>query len=191
MKTLRLILAALLCAAFLPAHAASVVPLYLEELVDASAVAFEGTCISNRTQVDPDTGLVVTYTTFTVRDVLKGSAAMTHVIKQIGGSLPGESVQYSVPGVPKFAEGEEYVVFLAGVSSLGFSSPIGLQQGRFHLKRDGGQRTVANGRDFADMLTHLSDRVPEAVRARLAQLPREMDLADFKALVRDRVGGRP
>ena len=114
----------------IPVRSATVLPMYLDELIDRSAVAFEGTCTGNRTERDPATGLVVTYTTFEVRDGLKGAVGSTHEIKQIGGTLPDEGVQFSVKGIPSFEIGEDYVVFLAGVSSAGFSSPMGLSQGR-------------------------------------------------------------
>src|SRR5258706_8914297 len=109
----------------LPAAATSVLPLYLEELVDMSTVAFEGTCTENRTELEAATQIVVTYTTFTVHDVLKGSVGSTYVIKQIGGSLPGDGPQFYVHGIPKFAVGDPYVVFMAGVSAGRVSPPRG------------------------------------------------------------------
>ena len=134
-----------LCAA-LPARAASVLPLYLEDLAAQSTTVFQGQAIENRTVRDAATGLVVTYTTFEVTDVLKGTAGKTLEIKQIGGTLSGEAIQYKVLGVPTFTVGEEYFVFLAGVSSAGFSSPIGLSQGRFKVDTTSGAKRVSNGR---------------------------------------------
>ena len=173
------------------AQALSVLPLYLEELIDTSAVAFEGTCTGNRTERDAATNLVVTYTTFAVHDVLKGSVDTTHVIKQVGGSIPGDDLQYLVPGIPKFAVGENYVVFLAGVSSAGFSSPIGLGQGRFSIKSEGAARKVSNGRDFRDLTARILPGLPATAKARLQQdsAPvRDMDLDEFKQIVRTHVG---
>src|SRR5258706_1238105 len=147
-------IAAILCCALAylsPAHAASVVPLYLDEMIDTSAVAFEATCTGNRAERDAETNLVVTYTTFEVREVLKGFAPTTHVIKQIGGSLPGESLQYRVDGIPTFIPGEDYVVFLAGVSSAGFSIPIGLPQSKFTVKDAKGRRDARKGPAFNGM----------------------------------------
>ena len=169
------------------AHAATVLPLYLDEMADGAAVAFEGRCVANRSEVDPANGLVVTYTTFEVRDVLKGSPGATHEIKQVGGALPGDGPQYRVIGVPKFEVGEDYVVFLAGVSTMGFSSPIGLAQGRFKVDRQGSLRKVGNGRDFKDMTRRIPSRVPPATRAQMDKDDkplRDMDLDEFKQLVR-------
>lgn len=193
MSRMRAVIAALaasfaLAVAFLmPVQAASVLPLYLDEMIDTSAVAFEGRVTGTRTMRDETTKLVVTYTTFEVRDVLKGAVAATHEIKQLGGSLPGEGLEYRVPGIPSFHVGEDYVVFLAGVSSLGFSSPIGLSQGRFGIHAGEAGRRLGNGRDFRDMTARMAERLPAAAKARMLQaadIVRDMDLDEFKRVVR-------
>ena len=173
------------------ARATTVLPLYLEEMADTAAVAFEGRCIGNRSEVDAATGLVVTYTTFEVRDTLKGKPGATHEIKQVGGALPNDGPQYRVMGVPRFEVGGDYVVFLAGVSSAGFSSPIGLAQGRFKVEPKGAARKVGNGRDFRDMTRRIMARVPPNSRREIEQASgpvRDMDIEDFKQLVRGHLG---
>jgi len=175
------------------AHATTVLPLYLEEMVDTAAVAFEGRCTANRSEVDAATGLVVTFTTFEVRDVLKGQVGATHVIKQVGGALPNDGPQYRVMGVPRFEVGDDYVVFLAGVSSHGFSSPIGLAQGRFKVEARGAARRLGNGRDFRDMAQRVMARVPPQSRREIEEAKgpvRDMDLEDFKQLVRGHLGAQ-
>jgi hypothetical protein len=175
------------------AQAVTVLPLYLDEMADGAAVAFEGRCIGNRSEVDAGTGLIVTYTTFDVRDVLKGSPGSTYEIKQVGGALPNDGPQYRVLGVPKFELGEDYVVFLAGVSTAGFSSPIGLAQGRFKVDREGNLRKVGNGRDFKDMTRRILSKVPAATRALMDKddkALREMDVDEFKQLVRNHLGAK-
>ena len=188
MNVSRFLLAILLSvAAILPARAASVLPLYLDEMIDTATTAFEGRVTANRTERDPATRLIVTYTTFEVVDVLKGAVGARHEIKQIGGKLPDEAMEYRVHGVPTFSVGETYVVFLAGVSAVGFSSPIGLSQGRFGVHEHAGGRRVANGRDFKDMTARITARLPEAARARVTQEEgpvRDLDLDDFKRTVR-------
>ena len=172
------------------AQAASVLPLYLDQVIDNSRLAFEGTCVETHSERDPATDMVVTYTTFAVHDVLKGSVGPSHTIKQIGGSLPGEGVQYRVAGVPTFEVGQDYVVFLAGVSASGFSSPIGLEQGRFDVREQGGKLLVGNGRDFRELASRMSPSLPAAARAKLAAAPgpvREIELGQFKQLVRNHV----
>lgn len=173
-----------------PASAATVLPVSLDHLVDNSAVVFEGTCVGNRSERDAATGFIVTYTTFSVRDVLKGNVASVHEIKQIGGSLPDSGLVYRVDGVPSFTVGESYVVFLAGVSSAGFSSPIGLSQGRFTVAPGATGATVSNGRDFLEMTAGLPEAVLPSTLLKALGAPaaraERMGLDDFKQLVRSR-----
>ena len=171
------------------AGAASVRPMQLDEIVDGAAVAFQGTCVANRSEREAATHLIVTHTTFRVKEVIKGSVPATYEIKQIGGSV-GDLV-YRVDGVPNFVPGEEYVVLLPGVSSAGFSSPVGLAQGKFTVKSDAAGAKVSNGRDFREMTAGIPDSaLPASVAVASAQgesKVRDMRLDDFKQLVRARV----
>ena len=169
----------------LPASGTSVLPMYLDEIVDAAAVAFQGTVVGNRTARD-ENGFVVTYTTFQVQDAIKGSPGSVYTIKQIGGELPGENIVQDTIGVPRFSPGESVVVFLYGVSKAGFSSPVGLEQGRFFISDDAAGPQVTNGRDFRDMAKRLVSVAPAEVKASLvADRPmKQMPLDDFKSMVR-------
>lgn len=126
----------------LAVSAATVRPMSLDEVVDSAELAFHGLCIGNRVEHDAATGLIVTVTTFAVRDPIKGRAGATHEIKQIGGILPGGTEGLVVRGVPSFVVGTEYVVFLPGRSSLGFSSPVGLSQGQYAIHDSPGGKHV-------------------------------------------------
>lgn len=175
-----------------PAHATSVLPLYLDEVIDHSTTAFEGTVADTHSARDTATNLVVTYTTFTVTDVLKGTVPSTYTIKQIGGELPQEDLIYHVPGIPKFKLGEDYVVFMAGVSRSGFSSPIGLAQGRFNVMQGPAGRVVGNGRDLREITTRMGAQLPAQSKALQAATGpvHTMDLENFKQLVRNHVAAR-
>ena len=188
----RLLFTCLLCfMSVLPARATSVLPLYLDQIIDAAAIAFHGSCINNRVERDTQTGLIVTYTTFQVRDVLKGRVAPAHTIKQIGGRLPGAAGSIEVrqiEGVPQFEVGESYVVFLYGVSSAGFSSPVGLGQGKFDVLPGPAGPQVTNGRDFKEMTANRPALLlPQSAQTKLDQAPGQVDrlgLDEFKQFVR-------
>ena len=172
-----------LCA---PVGAVSVRLVALNEVIDSAAIVFQGTCTGNRIERDTTTNLIVTYTTFAVSDHLKGDVSSVHTIKQIGGEMPAGELSFKVSGVPNFVVGEEYVVFLAGVSAAGFSSPVGLAQGKFFVQTIPAGKQVSNGRDFRTMmLTPPSAAVPDAKGQ--AQF---LGLDDFKQIVRARVAGQ-
>ena len=165
-------------------------PLLLDEVIDGAAVAFHGTCVANRVEQDTATRLVVTYTTFVVRDGIKGEMKTMHVIKQIGGVMPDGQSGMLVHGVPAFKVGEDYVVFLAGVSTLGFSSPVGLSQGSFAVREGKSGKTVAMSRPLRELTANMAT-------ARLTDrnepdLPgREIGLEEFKSLARAHVSRLP
>lgn len=173
------------------AHATSVLPLYLDQVVDYSTTAFEGTVTDNHSARDPVTNGIVTYTTFAVSDVLKGSVPSTYTIKQIGGSLPGEDLHFHVSGIPKFTVGQDYVVFMAGVSAHGFSSPLGLQQGRYTVTQDATGKHVGNGGNLRSSISRMAAHLPAQSKALVAAQAgpvREMDLDTFKQMIRGHVG---
>lgn len=178
----------LLAALPMAALAASVRPLDLDNLVDNATTVFQGRCVDTRSERDAANGMIVTLTTFQVDEVLKGDVASVHTIKQIGGRIGYEV--HRVDGMPAFTPGDEYVVFLYGVSSAGFSSPVGLAQGRFPVKAEGKVRVVGNGRDLREVLPPAARaNLPESVQKRLDSAATEveqMGLEEFKQLVRER-----
>jgi len=180
-----------LVSAAVPAAAMTVRPATFDQLVDTAAVVFEGEVTENRAARD-ESGNIVTYTTFTVRDAVKGSPGATYTIKQVGGTLPAENLTYKVEGVPTFKVGETYVVFLPAQSSRGFSSPVAMSQGRFGVTQRGNGRRVANGRDLGEMTRQIpTAQLPPQAAAALRNAPGpvyELDIDDFKQLVRTRAG---
>ncbi len=192
-----LLAAGALCYALMlaaPAHATTVLPLHLDQVIDYSTTAFEGTVTDNHSARDPVTRDIVTYTTFTVSDVLKGSVPSTYTIKQIGGELPEENVRFQAFGIPKFKVGQEYVVFMTGVSAQGFSSPMGLGLGRYTVTKDAtGSKHVGNGGDLRASMSRMAAHLPaqsKALAAAQAGPVRQMDLDTFKQMVRGHVGAK-
>lgn len=188
----RMLFTCLLCfLSALPARATSVLPLYLDQIIDGAAIAFQGSCIGNRVERDIQSGMIVTYTTFQVQDVLKGQVAPVHTIKQIGGRLAAAAGSIEVrqfEGVPQFEVGESYVVFLYGVSAAGFSSPVGLAQGKFDVLPGPAGQQVSNGRDFKEMTANRPAlRLPQSAQTRLDRSQGQVDrlgLDEFKQFVR-------
>jgi hypothetical protein len=114
----RILLAAwLACCGSLPAFATSVLPVDLGQLVDSAGVSFQGTVVDNRTGRDPQTGMLVTMTTFRVDDVLKGDVPSSYTIKQIGGTDSTTGMTFRAHGIP-------HLSIWANVRGLS-SAPVG------------------------------------------------------------------
>lgn len=171
-------------------HAMSVLPLQLDEIAANAHLVFQGTCTGNRSEHDIQTGMVVTYTTFDVQETLKGSAGPSHTIKQAGGEI--DNASHRIEGIPSFTVGQEYVVFLYGVSNLGFSSPVGLGQGQFAVADGPAGKQLSNGRDFNDMIPNQADwpagRPARSAVERDGGEIRHLGLDDFKQIVKRHIG---
>ena len=179
-------------AAALPAFATTVLPLDLGQVIDQAATAFQGTVTENRSGRDPQTGMLVTFTTFRVDDVLKGDVPASYTIKQVGGEDAATNTRFRIHGVPSFTVGQSYVVFMAGVSQAGFSSPIGLSQGRFTIEAGDAGLEVGNGVDFRDLTANLPDlQLPAQASEKAKGKPvRRIGLDDFKQMVRKHAGSK-
>lgn len=173
--------------------ATSVLPLSFDQLVTDADRVFQGRCIENRQALDPDLNIQVTYTTFEIEESLKGVLQNPLTIKQAGGSQQGGRLL--IQGVPEFTVGSEYVVFLYGTSSQGFSSPVGLQQGQFTVIQNAqGQPQVTNGRDLKETMSSLpSGAKPRSLSAAngTSAPMTQMGLDDFKTVIKQRVGVSP
>lgn len=148
-----------LCAS---AHALQMLHRNLQEISAISERAFVGKCVAVREIFEPEKNIPPqTEYTFEITDVLKGELGSTLTFRQHGLLRPhvvGENAAYvgRSAAMPVYREGQEYVIFLIGDSSLGLTSPVGLYQGVFLIKADEtGKKYVMNGNNniglFRDM----------------------------------------
>jgi len=184
MKPYFLIFSLLLYFSSLPTSwATSLLPISLEQLSMRASLIFYGSVISNQVKKDEQSGRIATFTEFGIIDLIKGETGEKHTIKQIGGYLKETGTTLRIHGVPEFQTGNHYVVFLPKQSNLGFSSPLGLHQGRFSVLTVNGEQVVSNGRNLATQPEQSSRSVqlPLAVRA---DKPSQSRLDDFLNTVR-------
>jgi hypothetical protein len=159
---------------FLPAvRATTLARLSLEQLAAGSdAVARVRTV---RAESRWEYGSIWTITTFDVVETLKGSLP-----GQIAVRLPGGRVGHltsTVEGTPKFAPGNEAVVFLQPSTAGGFTI-AGWVQGNFRISRDarsGGEIVTQDSSAFAVF--------DAATRTFRAQGIRRMPIEEFRARV--------
>ena len=156
------------------ATATTVLPMSMAQMASAADVIFHGRVISNEVKQDPVTGKIATFTEFEVIALIKGTTGKTHTIKQIGGRLAGGKAHLAVHGVPRFRAGEAYVVFLPKASHLGFSSPIGLSQGKFDIQKLDDEALISNGRPITTLTgasaQEILSKTPAAITAEPASM---------------------
>jgi hypothetical protein len=88
-------------------------------------------------------GLPATWITLDVARTLKGAGASRLTIKQYGVAAPlADGTVTRIPGLARWAAGDEVVLFLHGESARGFTSPVGLAQGVYRVQRANGRAVV-------------------------------------------------
>jgi hypothetical protein len=88
-------------------------------------------------------GAPATWVTLDVERTLKGSAGGRLTVKQLGAADPLPDGGLAViAGLPRYAVGEEVVLFLRGDSARGFTSPVGFGQGVYRVDRTDGRALV-------------------------------------------------
>lgn len=141
-KLVRILVVAWVAAAL---HATTVVPLSIEDLTRASSDVIEGRATRSWTTWNAQHTLIYTYTTFEVSKNLKGAAAQSVTVKQVGGSADGYTQKVS--GVRQFQVGEDALLFLRpSVARDGSLVVVGLIQGNYRMVRaPNGETLVTNG----------------------------------------------
>ena len=171
------LLLALAFVAFLPVYGTSVPRLSFEELVSQSQVVAHGRVASIRVAWDIRHENIWTHYGIVLEEALKGSPGRVLEIQEPGGELDG--VRMEIVGAPRYALGEEVVVF-ASSTTIGLRT-CGWGQGRFVVEGRPGQRRVRN--DLGDVQLMYSGK---AQRFRAADEADEA-LTAFKQRIRDEV----
>ena len=115
------------------ANATTMIPLSIQQLVDASDEVVKGTVTEVWTEPDSKTGLVWTYAQIEVSKSLKGNPGSIVIIEQPGGTWGPKSA--SVEGVARFSVGEEGYFFVEHLAS-GHNVSVGMSQGKFNIIMD-------------------------------------------------------
>lgn len=171
------------------AQAATVRSFSMQELVDRSAVVFEGKVIGTRVVQGASPKEVRTLVTFEVLDSIKGASGQTVELSFFGGEINGRGVKVSDLYVPAFAERGVYFVERTDGKQL---NPLyGWEQGHFVVGTDSkvstrsGKPVFAAERDGAVPPSSISDGVARGVVTQpLAVQSQPLDVSQFKAEVR-------
>jgi hypothetical protein len=133
--------------------------LNLADLVSRAKRIFVGEVLSRTTGKD-SLGHPATVYTFKIERVLKGVVKNRITIKQIGVANPVEDpdtgvITFPMDGIPVYQRKHRYLLFLNGTSEIGFTSPVGMNNGAFVISPDG---SAVNGLNNAGLFRE--DTVP-------------------------------
>lgn len=147
----------LLGLALAPLSATTVAALNVADLSQTATHIFEGRCLKVETLTIKDSSgkvdLPAVQYTFEVLDSLKGDQPQTFVFQQLGNAVAGRHFPISADkiGIPKYNQGETYLIFLGGTGKSGLRLPVGLAQGLFHIREQQAFNGFSNAHIFAEM----------------------------------------
>lgn len=184
MKLFRFLVLLSLFALILPAlRATTVIPPTFDQLVTEADTIFEGTVTGLRSEW---TGQgadrhIVTYVTFKVEDAIKGTLGAEYIMRMMGGTVDGQTME--VTDAPRFKVDDRDILFVTN-NGTQFIPLVGIMHGRFHVKPDanGANEKIAkdNGADVADVAKLGQDE-------RAAVTGKAMTKAEFKAAIRQKM----
>jgi len=124
------------------ASATTLLRMSLVQMAHSARAIVRARCVSSAPQWDG--GEIWTFTTFETQEVWRGSLSSQFTVRLLGGRMG--NLTSSISGVPRFAAGEEVVLFLEATRRGDFSI-VGWEEGTFRIRRDSraGDDTVTEG----------------------------------------------
>jgi hypothetical protein len=185
------LLVACLAATFPTAKATTVKKMTVADLINYGDKIISGRVIAVNDGFNAN-NLPYTDVTVEVKESLKGNASGSYTFRQFGLMEPrdmGNGVTYvgvSPDGFPRFAAGEDVVVFLFARTQAGFESAAGLMQGKFTVNGQSLANDINNLGLFKDINVNQSQLTP-AEQKMLATEEGPLDTELFKGFVKKAV----
>lgn len=146
------------------AQATTLLGMDIDQIALQAELIFEGEVIERRAQQDSSSGIINTYITFSVLDVIKGDAGgETLELKFAGGEFAGQTVEVSGSILPALNETGIYFVESATRDML--NPLLGWTQGHFTISNDEGERRVFSAQSKPVIQVQAMSTVPIAIKA--------------------------
>jgi hypothetical protein len=154
----------------------------IERMVSQAGIIIHGTVINVESKND-NSNILSTFVTIDVKENFYGASQSPITIKMLGGSSKARTIKLAE--MPKFSVGEEIVGMFYAPSRLGFSSPVGMGQGKFSVVTDAKTNTVVAKNSFnnKNIFTNLQHGSALA-KTVMTQSPELLPLADLSLSIR-------
>ena len=124
-----------------PGFSTTLKKLDIDQVINDAELVFEGEVLIHEARRDSNTGLINTYVTFSIIDVVKGSYAQNTIeLKFAGGTFNGETVKVNGSRIPE--QGEQGIYFVESTDQNLINPLVGWSQGHFIIKEIDGQRII-------------------------------------------------
>ena len=113
----------------------------IDQVAKTADFIFEGEVLTREVRTEPNTGLINTYVTFLVLDVIKGDQQIKEIeLKFTGGTSHGATVKVNGLTIPQAAE--QGIYFVESTSENLINPLVGWSQGHFIIKEIEGERII-------------------------------------------------
>ena len=173
------------------AHGTSVRAVDMAEMLEQSALVFEGRVISLQARQDLGTGTIHTYVIFQVLDVLKGEYSNNTIeLSFLGGTVGGMTLSAGDMQLPE--KGEKGIYFVESLQRRQAHPLYGWSQGHFVVVADaqGVERVLTKSKrpvvaiQYSSKIQRLGDGIALGVTVKeTADLTEAMAITDFKQQV--------
>lgn len=148
----------------------------IDKVANQAELVFEGEVLLREARRDSNSGIVNTYVTFAVHDVLKGDySADTIELKFAGGVFNGEIVEVSGLTIPKDAE--QGIYFVESTSRNLLNPILGWSQGHFVISEEDGERRVSTLDREPVLNIQAVSAIPPAIKKPQALIEGDGDVA--------------
>jgi hypothetical protein len=174
-------------------QAMSLQPINLADMVQHSTHIVAGTVSAVNQGIDRS-GLPYTEIELKVAEAIRGNAGGTLTFRQFGlqtaqPAANGRKYVGLVAGMPRYAQGDQVILFLGPVSTLGYRTTVGLGQGHFAM-HGGNLRNDANNSGLFSGVSFGKHRLNDKEKFMVTTKQGVVGADTFVSLVRRAVSGK-
>jgi len=162
--------------AFSSASATTILGMDIDKVAADAEFVFEGSVINSETRQDSNSGIISTYVTFLINDIIKGDYSGESVeLKFMGGAFNGQIVQVSGMRIPEMAE--QGIYFVESMSRDLINPLIGWSQGHFIIVDDNGTRRISTADNQPVLDVEAVSYIPSSIKKPLSIAEGNTDIA--------------
>ena len=162
--------------AFSSASATTILGMNIDKVAADAEFVFEGSVINSETRQDSNSGIISTYVTFLINDIIKGDYSGESVeLKFMGGAFNGQIVQVSGMRIPEMAE--QGIYFVESMSRDLINPLIGWSQGHFIIVDDNGTRRISTAVNQPVLDVEAVSYIPSSIKKPLSIAEGNTDIA--------------
>ncbi len=174
------LVAALTCSlclfVFSSASATTILEMDIDKVAADAEFVFEGAVINSETRQDSNSGIISTYVTFQINDIVKGDYSGNSVeLKFMGGVFNGQIVEVSGMRIPEMDE--QGIYFVESMSRDLINPLIGWSQGHFIIVDDNGTRRISTAGNQPVLEVEAVSSIPSSIKKPLSVVEGNTDTA--------------